>query len=1435
MIVEQRSLGKWGYVPLFAAICLFVLSTSAAFADDFTVTKTADTNDGTCDSDCSLREAIVAANAHSGPDRIILGSAQTYTLTLGPADAPGALTAASGDLDVTDELTIDGNGSTVDGSGLAPANLDRVFDIQGSFPVTINNLTITGGSATGFLSLGGGLYIRNATVTLNNCTVTANNTAVETGSRDDGGGIAAIGSYDPAGPTTTLAVLTLNNTTVSGNSGLNGGGILCVLCTLTVASSTISGNTATGSDGGGIDLLGDASKVTATGSALKSNQVTGTGAQGGGLSMPFGSGILSSLTRNQIVSNTATTGSGIFVGVATVAATDNWWGCNFGPGVGDSNVTCAGTPNGVSGVVTTSPFLVLKTSASPTSIATGGTSTVTADLTFNSSNADTSAGGTVPNGIVAAFSGTLGTFATPTATTVAGKATDVYTAGGTSGVAGLSAVVDGQTASTSLTVLNVPPTLDAIPDPPAILEDAALQTVNLAGIGAGGGESQTLTVTALSNNTGLIPNPTVSYTSPNGTGSLSYTPVADASGSAIITVTVDDGGSGTHTVSRTFTVVVNAVNDPPTLDAIPNPSAILEDAALQTVNLSGITAGGGETGQTLTVTALSNNTGLIPNPTVSYTSPNATGSLSYTPVANASGSAIITVTVDDGGSGTHTFSRTFTVNVTAVNDPPTLNLIADPPVILEDAGLQTVSLSGISAGGGESQTLTVTALSNNTGLIPNPTVTYTSPNATGSLSYTPVANANGSAIITVTVDDGGTGTHTVTRIFTVNVTAVNDLPTIAAIPDQFVPMNGSPGIPITIGDVETAASALVVTATSSNQTVVPNSGLVVGAGGTSRTLTVTPAANQGGTATITVTVSDGTGLTSTSFVATVATGLSIADATMAEGNSGATNLSVTVSLTGPAPSTVSAHFATRQRTAIEGVDYVGVAGTVSFAPGATTATILVPVIGDTTPEIDETFFIELSAAVGGVITRAQAVGTIANDDPTTPVTAEVATWGRRSGVTTNGGTLTKTAGAGWTAAASPTKAVKAGDGSVEFSATAPDQTWVVGLSRSVSPFLVVTDIEFGLELFADGTFAVVEHGVNLTGPLGGYAAGDRFAIAVTGGVLRYQRNGVTIYTSAGTPLYPLRIDAALFTPGATIADVVLAGRLVPLGGTAGDVDNDGKSDFTVFRASPGGWHTLKSSTNYTTSQSVSWGLSTDVPVPGDYDGDGQMDPAIYRPSTGQWAYLKSSTNYTTSVTVSWGLSTDLPVPADYDGDGKTDPAVYRPSTGGWYVLKSSTNYTSSIGVLWGLSTDLPVPADYDGDGQADPAIYRPSTGLWAFLKSTTSYTTSVTVSWGLSTDVAVPGDYDGDGKADPAVFRSSTGGWHILKSSTNFTSSVSLSWGLSTDVPVPADYDGDGRFDPAIFRPSAGLWAVLKSSTNYTSSVTASWGLSTDTPINKRP
>ena len=316
-----------------------------------------------------------------------------------------------------------------------------------------------------------------------------------------------------------------------------------------------------------------------------------------------------------------------------------------------------------------------------------------------------------------------------------------------------------------------------------------MQVVSLSGITSGAtNESQTLTVTASSSNTGLIPTPTVSYTSPNTSGSLSFTPVAYAYGSATITVRVNDGGASNNIVSRTFTVTVNPVNQVPTLNTLAN-LTINENATQQTVSLSGISSGATNESQTLDVTASSSNTGLIPNPTVTYTSPNATGSIRFTPVANAFGSATITVTVNDGGASNNVVSRTFNVTVNPVNQVPTLNTLANVTVN-ENAGQQTVSLAGIGSGAAnESQTLTVTASSSNTGVVPNPTVSYTSPNATGTLTFTPVANAFGSATVTVTVNDGGTSNNVVSRTFNVTVNPVNQLPTLNALADVNINQN----------------------------------------------------------------------------------------------------------------------------------------------------------------------------------------------------------------------------------------------------------------------------------------------------------------------------------------------------------------------------------------------------------------------------------------------------------------------------------------------------------------------------------------------------------------------------------------------------------------------------------------------------------------------
>ncbi|HEY9510439.1 MAG TPA: fibronectin type III domain-containing protein [Verrucomicrobiae bacterium] len=202
----------------------------------------------------------------------------------------------------------------------------------------------------------------------------------------------------------------------------------------------------------------------------------------------------------------------------------------------------------------------------------------------------------------------------------------------------------------------------------------------------------------------------------------------------------------------------------------------------------------------------------------------------------------------------------------ATNFPPTLNTIVNL-TINEDAGKQTVALAGISSGSStENQTLVVTAKSSNTGLIPDPAVAYTSPNQTGTLSFTPVANAFGTATITVTVNDGGASNNVFTRTFSVTVNSVNDLPAISTIANQVLAVNSnSSPISFIVSDTETAAASLTVSATSSAPGLIPAGNIVFGGSGANRTVTLKPIADQTGTAIITISVSDGVATISTTF------------------------------------------------------------------------------------------------------------------------------------------------------------------------------------------------------------------------------------------------------------------------------------------------------------------------------------------------------------------------------------------------------------------------------------------------------------------------------------------------------------------------------------------------------------------------------------------
>ena len=324
------------------------------------------------------------------------------------------------------------------------------------------------------------------------------------------------------------------------------------------------------------------------------------------------------------------------------------------------------------------------------------------------------------------------------------------------------------------------------------------------------------------------------------------------SGTATITITVSDG---TATGTTTFQLNVNDVNNPPTI------SAITDQTTTENTPTGAIpfTVGDAETAAgSLTLTATSSNTSLIPVANISFGGSGANRTVTINPGASLSGSATVTITVSDG---TSTVSTTFNLIITPVNDAPTVTPIANQTTT------ENTPTGAISFNIGDAETpaanLIVTGTSSVTTLVPNGNIVFGGSGSDRTVTLTPAPGESGSTTITINVGDG---TVVTSITFTLAVGAVNDAPTITAITDQTTTEDvATPALPFTVGDAETPATSLTVTASSSNKTLVPDANVVVSGSDISRSVTVTPASNQTGTTTITLTVSDGVQTTSISF------------------------------------------------------------------------------------------------------------------------------------------------------------------------------------------------------------------------------------------------------------------------------------------------------------------------------------------------------------------------------------------------------------------------------------------------------------------------------------------------------------------------------------------------------------------------------------------
>ncbi len=701
-------------------------------------------------NDCSLREAILKANATAGTDTVSV-PAGTYTLTL--ARVQNDCTGNHGALSVNDSVNIVGAGqaTTIIQAGTTNTNgIDMVMNVNedlgtANCPLTnatasISNLTMKFGRNHGTVATfdGDGGCMEFDTGTSGNANLTMDHVTLTDCSTTDGngGGIATFNVTAPGGGTglatftnsifqnSTVAEL---NTNAAGSGGaiwvsdrarmlmsnsqilnnnanqVNGtgrgvGGGLFIFSAgansrqTVLHSNTITGNNASG-DGGGIwstanlviDNAGTPTSLTVvSGNTAGGNgggihyhavspdvmtiskaTITGNTATGAGGGIDSGEPTLAhafSMSFSRLAGNTAASASNLNNNHSTATVTNNWWG---------TNTPATTIVNTNSGTTTFDPFIVLTHQASPEKIKINASSTLTGDMSKDNHGSGAALTGNldVIVGLPITFvSGPLGTIpqAQPETLNASAQATATFNAGGTSGRANPTAMVDQATALaldsliSSATEAATTATITTV----GAHGFATGETVVISGVGVAG-YNGTFIITAT---------PTVNtftYTATAGLG-------ASSGGTANVGIVILEPPQ----ISKSFGQVSIPVNGTTTLSfSINNPNVVaINESFTDTLPVG------------LQVAATPNVTNTCGG-TVTATA--GSGSISFS--NNATPVGVCTITVNITGTVDNLYTNSVQILSTDAGNGNTssANLtVINPPTIAKAFGAATIPLNG---------------------------------------------------------------------------------------------------------------------------------------------------------------------------------------------------------------------------------------------------------------------------------------------------------------------------------------------------------------------------------------------------------------------------------------------------------------------------------------------------------------------------------------------------------------------------------------------------------------------------------------------------------------------------------------------------------------------------------------------------------------------
>ena len=247
-------------------------------------------------------------------------------------------------------------------------------------------------------------------------------------------------------------------------------------------------------------------------------------------------------------------------------------------------------------------------------------------------------------------------------------------------------------------------------------------------------------------------------------GALTITSVPNAFGVVTVTVTVDDGADFDSQSEQSIRLTVNSVNDAPRFTL--STSALIVDEGFVSAQVSVASSDDGDLGvvQSLSYSISATDVGFA---TLSID--DQSGAVTLSGVAGAFGTAIITVTVDDGDAVNNRFEQTFTLTVNNINDAPTFTLSTTAISVREGFGSVEVTVASSDDGDGGIQTLSYSLSTTNVGF-----ATLSIDSNSGAITLSSVADGFGAATVTVTVDDGDIADNIATQVLSLTVVEIVD-------------------------------------------------------------------------------------------------------------------------------------------------------------------------------------------------------------------------------------------------------------------------------------------------------------------------------------------------------------------------------------------------------------------------------------------------------------------------------------------------------------------------------------------------------------------------------------------------------------------------------------------------------------------------------------